>query len=296
MRPLVLYRLDLASSAPVRECLHAVDPRSAQLTVTDLGPTRGDGIFETVALLGGVGLSLGPHLDRLERSARLMDLPAPRRELWAAAVDRVAADLTDADLGRTRCAAKLVMTRGDEAAPGTPTGWVLGFDSGDPTPARRDGLSVVSLDRGYRHDVAQTSPWLLQGAKSLAYAVNKAALREAERRGADDVLFISGDGYVLEGPSSTLVARIDGVHVTPPLDMGILLGTTQLAVFEALAAEGLPTQVRAMMREELAAADALWLCSSTRGAIPVTHLDGVPQGVDRALSERLNQRLDARKA
>ncbi len=53
------------------------------------------------------------------------------------------------------------------------------------------------LDRGYRHDAERTSPWLLAGAKTLSYAVNRAMLREAARRGADDAIFVSSDGYVL---------------------------------------------------------------------------------------------------
>ena len=48
-------------------------------------------------------------------------------------------------------------------------------------------------------------PWLLAGAKTLSYAVNMAALRHAERHGAGDVIFVSSDGYVLEGPRSTVV-------------------------------------------------------------------------------------------
>ena len=82
-----------------------------------------------------------------------------------------------------------------------------------------------------RHDVAETSPWLLAGAKSLSYAVNRAAQREAARRGAHDVIFVSSDGYALEGPTSNVILLADGVVRTPQTDQGILAGTTQAAVF-----------------------------------------------------------------
>lgn len=42
--------------------------------------------------------------------------------------------------------------------------------------------------------------------------MNMAALRHAARLGADDVIFLSSDGFVLEGPRSTVViaTEVDG--------------------------------------------------------------------------------------
>ena len=40
----------------------------------------------------------------------------------------------------------------------------------------------MSIDRGFPAYLGRTSPWLLLGAKTLSYAVNMAALREAPRR------------------------------------------------------------------------------------------------------------------
>ena len=135
------------------------------------------------------------------------------------------------------------MTRGVEGT-GTPTGWVY-VDTGEDFTAARQGIRVVSLDRGYRHDVAETSPWLLQGAKTLSYATNRAALREAARRGADDVIFVSSDGYALEGPTSNVIVRNGDRVRTPQTDQGILAGTTQASVFEFFEARGIRDLVRA---------------------------------------------------
>lgn len=295
MRALLLYRLDLADGVPLEEGVSPVDPREPIVRATDLGVNRGDGVFETAVVRGGRPQALEAHLTRLERSAALLELPAPRRELWRAAVLRAAAEvsrpgvLNDGELASI----KFVMTRGDEIHPAGPSGWVLGFAGRDPAAARSTGIAAVTLDRGYRHDVMQTSPWLLQGAKSLAYAVNQAALREAARRGADDVIFLSADGFVLEGPRSTLIARIDGALITPPPELGVLPGTTQADVFAGLAATA--TGVAPLMRDDLDRADALWLCSSTRGAVPVHRLDGAPRDIDHELTARMNAVLDARE-
>lgn len=289
MTPLSLFTLDLSSEGAGRLTRH--NPAAPVIPVTDLGITRGDGIFETITVRGGVLQALGAHLDRFERSAVMMDLPAPQRERWTQAIEAAAAALPE---DKRPGAVKVVMTRGLEDG-SHPTGWALGFLADDPSGEREDGIKVVTLDRGYRHDVAQTSPWLLQGAKSLAYAVNKAAGREAARRNADDVIFVSSDGYVLEGPSSTVIARFGETAVTPPVELGILPGTTQTDAFIALEAHDLTTLVRNLSPADLVEADALWLCSSTRGAIPVRELDGAAKAVDVAWTEWMNMDLDARR-
>lgn len=294
MRALLLYRLDLAAE-PAEDGIHAVDPREPIIRATDLGVTRGDGVFETAVVRGGRPQALEAHLARLERSAQLLGLPAPRHELWARAVRRAAAEVSRPGVLRDGeiASIKFAMTRGDEIDAAGPTGWVLGFAGEDPEAVRAWGVSAVVLDRGYRHDVMETAPWLLQGAKSLAYAVNQAALREARIRGADDVVFVSADGFVLEGPRSTLIARLDGALVTPPPEYGVLPGTTQADVFAGLAE--VPSRVGPMVRDDLERADALWLCSSTRGAVPVRELDGVARAVDPVLTARMNAVLDGRE-
>ncbi|MEW2008618.1 MULTISPECIES: aminotransferase class IV [Microbacterium] len=294
MRALLLYRLDLAAEA-AEDGIHAVDPREPIIRATDLGVTRGDGVFETAVVRGGRPQALEAHLVRMERSAQLLGLPAPGRERWARAVRRAAAEVSRPGVLRDGeiASIKFAMTRGDEIDPAGPTGWVLGFAGEDPEAVRARGVSAVVLDRGYRHDVMETAPWLLQGAKSLAYAVNQAALREARSRGADDVVFVSADGFVLEGPRSTLIARLDGALVTPPPEYGVLPGTTQADVFAGLAE--VPSRVGPMMRDDLERADALWLCSSTRGAVPVRELDGVARAMDPVLTARMNTVLDGRE-
>ena len=63
----------------------------------------------------------------------------------------------------------------------------------------------MTLARGLPAEGTTDMPWLLAGAKTLSYAVNMAALRHAERRGAGDVIFVGSDGLILEGPRSTVV-------------------------------------------------------------------------------------------
>jgi 4-amino-4-deoxychorismate lyase len=264
------------------------DPTAPHVSVLDLGVSRGDGIFETISIGSGRPQALEHHLRRFARSAATLDLPAPDLDTWRQVIHAVIDELDPAE----EAWVKTVMTRGVEGD-GRPTGWVYATHSADFSRVRAEGVKVVLLDRGYRHDVEQTSPWLLQGAKTLSYAVNRSVMREAARRGADDVIFVSSDGYVLEGPTSSVVYRRGDTMFSPGTGLGILDGTTQANVFRFADSQGLGTGFELLTPAQLAEADAIWLVSSARLAVAVTALDGVPHATDLAFTAALNTWLKA---
>ncbi|WP_431277744.1 aminodeoxychorismate lyase [Leifsonia poae] len=272
-----------------------VDADAPQVRLMDLGLTRGDGVFETISVVDGHPQALEPHLQRLAHSAVLLDLAEPDLDVWRRAVlcgiEQSRQIDGEGPLAR-ELYAKLILTRGVEGT-GQPSGWVF-VDEAEDFSSARQGIRVVTLDRGYRHDVAETSPWLLQGAKTLSYAANRAALREAARRNANDVIFVSSDGFALEGPTSNVILQNGNTVRTPQTDQGILAGTTQASVFAFFEQRGFATSYEHVTADELADADALWLVSSVRQAAPVTDLDGKAFEVDSALTDDLNDFLLAR--
>ena len=274
-RTAVLGAGEVASDAPV-------------VSADDPGLGRGDGCFETLRVLGGTPprlLHLTAHLDRFERSARALDLPLPDRDAWTELAGSVCTELAEGQ----EAALRLLLTRG---APGDgPTGIVtLRPVAAEIVGQRATGVDVVTLDRGTALDAHRAAPWLLGGAKTLSYAVNTAALREAARRGAQDVLFTTPAGEVLEGPTATALWLADGEFRTVPAGAtGILAGTTQAAVFAGARAAGHATAERTASVPDLQGADALWLVSSVRGAVEVRTLDGrdLPRRPDVTASVRV---------
>lgn len=248
------------------------DPGTAHIRVDDLGLMRGDGVFETILVSGGTARELRPHLDRLARSAAMLDLPEPDDEAW----QRAARLVIENWRGGPEFALKLVYTRGVESDPSaTPTAFALGLEISDRVRrTRADGVAVVALERGIDPGLAERAPWLLLGAKSLSYAVNMAAGREAARRGADDVVFTATDGSVLEGPTSTVIIARDRTLYTPPATIGILPGTTQAAVFRGAERAGWTTKIEPLNLEDLHGADGVFLASSVRKLTRVHTLDG----------------------
>lgn len=171
-----------------------------------------------------------------------------------------------------------------------PTAWVYAAPTPNYTVERTKGIRAITLDRGYRHDVTLYLPWLLQGAKTLSYALNMAALREAKRRGASDAIFLSSDGFALEGSTSSLIIRNNSGFHTPRLDLGVLTGTTQPAVFRALQGAGFTTHYSLITDPELRASTNIWLVSSGRLVVPVNNLDEMEVEVDPELTRYM---LDA---
>jgi 4-amino-4-deoxychorismate lyase len=194
-----------------------------------------------------------------------------------------------------QCGLKLVLTRGVEGS-GTPTAWIVASIAASDFTERRTGIRVVTLDRGYPSDVAARAPWLLAGAKTLSYAVNMAAQREAVRRGADDAIFISSDGFVMEAPTATVIARTGDAFITPRTDIGILPGTAQLALFEFYRGQGFQATEQLVTAADLMDADGVWLVSSVRLAAPVVQIDGTPVAADLDMTDRMNAALLARDA
>ncbi|MET0780925.1 MAG: aminodeoxychorismate lyase [Microbacterium sp.] len=262
-----------------------VDPAAPALSVGELSTQRGDGIFESVGVIDGHAQEVQAHLDRLAHSAEICDLPVPNIEQW-----RQAAALAAEHCGPGESVIKLILSRGVEHGP-APTAWVTAAPAADFSRPRSEGIRVVTLDRGYDSGVPARAPWLLLGAKTLSYAVNMAAIREAKRRGADDAIFVSSDGIVLEAPTASLILRIADTYVTPAPTGGILQGTTQLSAFAWFEEQGLRTDYRDVATDELARADAAWLVSSVRLAAPITQIDGIPLAIDVAFTARLNAYL-----
>ncbi len=266
----VIVTLDGEAHSPETPLLHA----------DDLAAVRGDGVFETLLVRGSGACLVESHLQRLTHSAKLMDLPEPDLPTWRRAIEvatrRWAAGTADEG------AMRLIYSRGRESG-SAPTAYVMVNAVPERVAAvRRDGLAAVTLDRGLAAAGIDAMPWLLAGAKTLSYAVNMAALRHAARHGAGDVIFVSSDGYILEGPRSTVVIATDsetGVGgnpclLTPPPWYPILRGTTQQALFEVARAKGYDCDYRALRISDLHAAQGIWLVSSMTLAARVHTLDG----------------------
>jgi len=258
-------------------------------TADDGGLVRGDGCFDAMRILAVDGAAvvenLDAHLVRFAASARALDLEVDEpawRDLIALACAAWTPPAAEAVL-------KLVLTRGPESTPGKRTCFLTVTELDlDEMRRARAGITVRTLNRGYGSEGFAEAPWLLGGAKLLSYAVNSAAKRAAARQGDDDALFVSTDGYALEGPTAAVLMLRNGVLSTPPPgSSGILDSVTVRQIFAEARAVDLSCEYRPIPVEQLFSADGVWLASSIRGVCPIRRLDGRELTTDEAWIARV---------
>jgi 4-amino-4-deoxychorismate lyase len=250
-----------------------VDPNEPALHADDEAFLRGRAAFETVRIYGGRPFKLREHLQRLTASSARLGLGHVDPEEYRGLTDLVleAAGCPDAVL-------RLYLTAGRENG-GAPLR--LAMVSELPPhleKLRARGSRLVSAPLGLEPDLRAVAPWLLGGVKSTSYAVNMAAQAEAERRGADDAVFLASGEIVLEGPVTNVWWRYGRVLFTPSLELGILAGVTRAILIDDAAALGYEVREGAFPLSDLAGAEEAFSSSSVREVMPVVELDSAPIG------------------
>ncbi|MFT3887747.1 MAG: aminotransferase class IV [Arachnia sp.] len=249
-----------------------IDPAQPIVRADDQGVIRGDGVFDALLAIRGQARDLDLHLERLARSAAMLDLPAPKEDGYRRAVDALLGAWDWATYPEAMF--RFILTRGPEGISDKPGGWVAAAPLDEASRRQRaGGVAVMLLDRGFEGPEIAHLPWLLPGAKSLSYGINMAAKRYAAARGADDVVFHSPSGRLLEGPMASVVLDLDGVLATPPFE-GILRSITIEELISRAPAAGIEAQFRELHRDDFDRCRGAWMLSSSRVVARISHVDG----------------------
>lgn len=141
-----------------------------------------------------------------------------------------------------------------------------------PKPSRADttkGISCITAEdiRWRRGDIKCTS---MLAAVLLSTS--------AQDSGAAEVILFK-DGILTEAAAANIAIVSGGEVRIPKADESLLRGITAFDVMRmAVKDAGLHLRQCRITRAEVAAADEIWLCSSTKNIVPITTLDGVRVG------------------
>ena len=236
----------------------------ASVSIFDRGFTLGDGVFETLRVKAGRPLWLADHLARLHDGADLLGIPLPFDER---ALESGLMSLIEAR-GHADAALRITLSRGPSQArgiwpPATPMTPTCLMTLAPLAAAVRPPIRLI-VARGVRRN--DHSP--LSRIKSLNYADNILARREAEAAGADDALMLNSQGRVACATVGNIFIRFGDAWMTPPLSEGVLAGIARRRLIPLLGAEERPIEAG-----ELENAD-LGLISNSLGVVAIREVDG----------------------
>ncbi len=115
----------------------------------------------------------------------------------------------------------------------------------------------------------------IQAKGSGNYLNSTMAMKDAHASGFDEAIFLSRDGYVMEGPGENIFLVKNGKLITPGVDSSILLGITRYTIIDLARDMNLDVEERFVHREELYTADELFFCGSAAEVTPITNVDGI---------------------
>jgi branched-chain amino acid aminotransferase len=246
--------------------------RDAKLHVLTHGLHYASCVFEGERVYGGHIFHHEQHNERLINSAKILgfEIPASMDDLKKASEELVAANkITD---GYVR-----------------PIAWRGAEQMGVSAEQSRIHLAIACWEwpayfspearakgiRMYQSKWARPAPHTapVHSKASGLYMICTMAKHEAETAGYDDALMLDWRGQLAEGTGANLFLAINGELHTPTPDC-FLNGITRQTVIALAKKRGIKVVERAIMPDELAKADEVFLTGSAAEITPVGEIDG----------------------
>ncbi len=212
-------------------------------------------VYESVKVLKSVAVFLEDHIDRLLDSAGRLEIPHTwsAGQLYEFVYRLIKADSID------RATLRVQLIGGS-----SPMLFIFYTDlPAYPAEYYRRGVKVITYE-GER---------VVPEVKSTSLLLNYVALREAERRGAFEALFVDRRGCTIEGTRTNVFALSGSTLITA--SSGVLAGVTRKHIIESAREIGLDVAYRCITLQDLydGAFSEVFISSTSMGAMPVGRVD-----------------------
>jgi len=250
-----------------------VDEANAKISIFDHGLLYGDGVFEGIRSYNRLIFKLKEHIDRLYNSADAIELKIPlsRKGMIEAITQTLKKNkLRDAYI-------RLVVTRG------------IGDLGLDPQKCKNGGVVFVITDKialypkkfyekGLYIITAKTRRNLPEALnpkiKSLNYLNNILGKIDAIKKGAQEAIMLTHDGFVAECTGDNIFV-VNGKYLfTPPINVGALEGITRGTVISIAKKNKLPFKEKKFKLRDLYKASECFLTGTAAEIVPVVKIDG----------------------
>jgi D-alanine transaminase len=236
----------------------------------------GDGIYEVIPSYGGRLIGLDLHLARLENGLSEIGIDIPWR---GAELTNMFRELMDKN-GNGNLGIYLQITRGvtmkrNHAFPANTTPTLFAYTFGIPAPVTGDPEKVTHWKVTTRQDLR----WQRCHIKSTSLLGNVLHMMEGVSDGGGEILLFDANNQLTEAAACNVFVVHSNEVKTPPLDQHKLAGVTRdMALHILRTHSSLSVHEMQITKDEVLAADEVWLSSSTKELEPVVSIDGKPVG------------------
>jgi branched-chain amino acid aminotransferase len=261
---------------------------------------RGSLIFDYMSVHdtsdGPAIFRLREHVERLQRSAELVDLPLGYdcEAIEAAVIETVRANpgATAVKLSAYFASIEVDVVPLDDHV----TLAVAAYHPGSDIVARKARqpnyhpvlkLWIEKERKNRRDDIVPP-----QAKVAANYASPMGAKWAAQRAGYDDILLVDEDGYIAEGPTTNVFMVEADDRLVTPTEKSVLLGVTRSTILALAKDEGLAVSEDRVRPERLQQAAEVFVTGTTAGVWPVGSIDGRKIGTGEA--GPVSQQLQAR--
>lgn len=242
-----------------------VNPLELSVPVTgNRGLFYGDGVFETIKIVGGKPLFAEDHFQRLAHGCRLLGMKLPDTERIGNLISGTVHSNSRARLTVWRDSEGYYLPDSDSVS------WLLTFQHAGDEDSVYDSREVklTVYTENYK-----SSGWL-SNIKSLNSLIYVSSARFSALHGADEAVILNSSLRVAESTSSNLFALIGGRWVTPPLSESCLDGVMRKNLWRLMTKNGIDISEHPITQTDLQNAEEVLLTNVIKGIRQVTFIDG----------------------
>jgi len=237
---------------------------SERISAADRGLHFGDGLFETIAVIGGQPRFWQGHMDRLSAGCEQLGLPVTPQSILLREVNTMSA-------GMPTCLVKIIITRGISG---------IGYAAGSSVtpnrivcsyawPAEESKPGIIGVQTRICELRLGIQP-ALGGLNHLNRLEQVIARSEWQDPSIGEGILLDREDHVISGVSSNIFLVYSGRLLTPRLDRCGVRGVMRGAILNAFRSR---CEQRRLLLDMLPDSDEIFICDSVHGVLPVVRID-----------------------
>lgn len=241
---------------------------NAGVSMLEPGYISGFGLFETMRSYHGKIIYLMAHLERINKSCRMLQIKFPYSPQKMERIIRHTVRIN----GFKDAYVRLTVWKKEKGSD-----LLVVTNEYKPYSARIYARGFRASIGWIRHD----APEALRGLKTINRIIYELNFRQAKEKGFDEALLLDSRGFISEGARSNLFFVKDNVLFTPALECGCLEGITRMVIFDLARKINLNVYEGKFTAADLSCSDEAFLTNSLMGIMPLAGLEKTAIGNNR---------------